>query len=289
MRQFLPPFVDRRSTSQISLAEASENAQPYAHGDDWSRSSQQTLTMNLDSVKSAARRAAWKADSKWDDFNPFSRTTSRESTLSRNVSQSSPAYDEEAAVDAGTQQNNTHVAGEYAGTKPLSGSPTSFTDVESQNGAAADYYRSSNQSEATTLSGETDSISKTASNRRRVNLGDVPEDEAVTADQEKESRGSVENSEEERKRRHTEMMKKKIPAMQQLRTVLFPRWVTINWLLIAAPIGIGLNFTSVDPLAIFVVNFIAIIPLAGLLSFATEEIALRVGEVIGGLLNASFG
>ncbi|KAF3925876.1 hypothetical protein ABW20_dc0104266 [Dactylellina cionopaga] len=36
-------------------------------------------------------------------------------------------------------------------------------------------------------------------------------------------------------------------------------------------------------------NFLAIIPLAGTLSFATEEIALRTGETLGGLLNASFG
>ena len=42
-------------------------------------------------------------------------------------------------------------------------------------------------------------------------------------------------------------------------------------------------------MAVFIVNFIAIIPLAGLLSYATEEIALRVGETLGGLLNASFG
>lgn len=40
---------------------------------------------------------------------------------------------------------------------------------------------------------------------------------------------------------------------------------------------------------VFVVNFIAIIPLAGTLSYATEEIALRTGEVLGGLLNATFG
>ncbi|OAA65952.1 sodium/calcium transporter [Niveomyces insectorum RCEF 264] len=63
----------------------------------------------------------------------------------------------------------------------------------------------------------------------------------------------------------------------------------INLLLFAAPVGIGLHFTSVDPVAIFVVNFIAIIPLAAMLSFATEEIALRTGETLGGLLNATFG
>ncbi|KAF2672296.1 calcium/proton exchanger [Microthyrium microscopicum] len=80
-----------------------------------------------------------------------------------------------------------------------------------------------------------------------------------------------------------------IPVGQQLRHVLFPRWYTINWLLIAAPVGIGLNFTNVDPLAVFLINFIAIVPLAAMLSMATEEVALRVGEVLGGLLNASFG
>lgn len=39
----------------------------------------------------------------------------------------------------------------------------------------------------------------------------------------------------------------------------------------------------------FVLNFIAIVPLAALLSYGTEEIALYCGEVLGGLLNASFG
>ena len=93
----------------------------------------------------------------------------------------------------------------------------------------------------------------------------------------------------EKKKRRAKLFESNIPAMQQFKTVLFPHWYTINWLLIAAPVGIGLNYAKVNPLAIFVVNFIAIIPLAGMLSFATEEIALRVGEVLGGLLNASFG
>src|SRR5262249_12119160 len=73
----------------------------------------------------------------------------------------------------------------------------------------------------------------------------------------------------------------------QLRHALFNSW--INVLLVAAPVGIALHFAKVNPTAVFVVNFIAIIPLAGLLSYATEEIAIRVGETLGGLLNASFG
>jgi Ca2+:H+ antiporter len=40
---------------------------------------------------------------------------------------------------------------------------------------------------------------------------------------------------------------------------------------------------------VFSLNFLAIIPLAAVLSFATEEIASRLGETLGGLVNATFG
>jgi len=40
---------------------------------------------------------------------------------------------------------------------------------------------------------------------------------------------------------------------------------------------------------VFSLNFFAIIPLAAVLSFATEEIASRLGETLGGLVNATFG
>jgi Ca2+:H+ antiporter len=46
---------------------------------------------------------------------------------------------------------------------------------------------------------------------------------------------------------------------------------------------------SITDTACFVTNFIAIIPLAGLLGFATEEAALRCGQTLGGLLNATLG
>lgn len=78
----------------------------------------------------------------------------------------------------------------------------------------------------------------------------------------------------------------KIPVVQQFKSV-FGSW--INVLLIFVPIGIALNYTKVNRIAVFVVNFIAIIPLAAILSFATEELAMYIGEVLGGLLNASFG
>ncbi|TQV96512.1 hypothetical protein V2A60_003095 [Cordyceps javanica] len=74
----------------------------------------------------------------------------------------------------------------------------------------------------------------------------------------------------------------------QLQRTFLSSW--INVLLFAAPVGIALNYVhSVSPTVVFVVNFIAIIPLAAMLSFATEEIALRTGETLGGLINATFG
>ena len=73
----------------------------------------------------------------------------------------------------------------------------------------------------------------------------------------------------------------------QIKATLFNSWINIAF--VAIPVGMGLEYAHQDSIAIFVVNFIAIIPLAAMLSFATEELALHTGETIGGLLNATFG
>ncbi len=64
----------------------------------------------------------------------------------------------------------------------------------------------------------------------------------------------------------------------------------LNVLLIFVPIAIVLEYV-VHARAewIFVTSCLAIIPLAGLMGKATEHLAERVGEGIGGLLNATFG
>lgn len=81
--------------------------------------------------------------------------------------------------------------------------------------------------------------------------------------------------------------KPKFTAMGQLRATLLNSY--INILLLAVPIGIAVNYVKINPIVVFVINFIAIVPLAAMLSYATEEIALRTGETVGGLLNATFG
>ncbi|MCI0664786.1 MAG: calcium/proton exchanger, partial [Acidobacteria bacterium] len=63
----------------------------------------------------------------------------------------------------------------------------------------------------------------------------------------------------------------------------------LNWLLIFVPIAIVLEWTHAKPIAIFVTSALAIIPLAGWMGRATEHLAEKMGEGIGGLLNATFG
>lgn len=63
----------------------------------------------------------------------------------------------------------------------------------------------------------------------------------------------------------------------------------INILLVFVPLGLLSGFLGWSPTSTFVLNFIAIMPLASLLSFATEELASTLGETLGGLLNATFG
>ena len=60
-------------------------------------------------------------------------------------------------------------------------------------------------------------------------------------------------------------------------------------LLLAISVGFVINYLYVNGIAIFIVNFIAIIPLAVMLSYITEEIALRASDILGGFLNATFG
>ena len=59
-------------------------------------------------------------------------------------------------------------------------------------------------------------------------------------------------------------------------------------LLLTIPVGFIVNYLYVNSIAIFIVNFIAIIPLAIIISCATKEIARRASNTLGGLLNATF-
>jgi Ca2+:H+ antiporter len=68
---------------------------------------------------------------------------------------------------------------------------------------------------------------------------------------------------------------------------LFHSW--INVLLIFVPIGIACKIANLNAVIVFAMNAVAIVPLAGLLAFATESVASRLGDTLGALLNVSFG
>ncbi|EPZ58709.1 sodium/calcium exchanger family protein [[Clostridium] sordellii ATCC 9714] len=63
----------------------------------------------------------------------------------------------------------------------------------------------------------------------------------------------------------------------------------LKYLLIFIPISIIGEFMHLPPTVMFVLAALSIIPLAGLMGAATEEISFYTGPKIGGFLNATFG
>jgi len=63
----------------------------------------------------------------------------------------------------------------------------------------------------------------------------------------------------------------------------------LNLLLLAIPVSLLLQLSDYSPVLLFVAAGLSIIPLAGFMGKATEEIAIYVGPRLGGLLNATFG
>lgn len=68
--------------------------------------------------------------------------------------------------------------------------------------------------------------------------------------------------------------------------------VTSSWLnvlLLFVPLGFAAEFLQWPAIWRFSLNFLAIVPLAKLLGDATEQASLKLGQTLGGLLNATFG
>lgn len=75
--------------------------------------------------------------------------------------------------------------------------------------------------------------------------------------------------------------------MNAHRFILTP---SLNWLLVCVPAAIVLRFAAPGEQTLqFLFASCAVVPLAGLLGRATEQLAARTGEGIGALLNATFG
>jgi Ca2+:H+ antiporter len=63
---------------------------------------------------------------------------------------------------------------------------------------------------------------------------------------------------------------------------------SLNWLLVFIPVSLIAELTH-QPLLTFITAALAIVPLAGLIGRATDQLAICVGPRLGGLLNATFG
>src|SRR5207244_1921360 len=59
--------------------------------------------------------------------------------------------------------------------------------------------------------------------------------------------------------------------------------------LAAVPLAVVLEVVHAPPLWVFLVSCVAVIPLAGLMGRATENLAETMGAGLGGFLNATFG
>ncbi|KAJ7619477.1 Calcium/proton exchanger [Roridomyces roridus] len=77
-------------------------------------------------------------------------------------------------------------------------------------------------------------------------------------------------------------------VFQSIKSIILASW--LNLLLVFIPISWAFNFADKEQhTLVFVFSFLAIIPLAKLLAFATDELSLRVGQTLAGLLNATLG
>jgi len=63
----------------------------------------------------------------------------------------------------------------------------------------------------------------------------------------------------------------------------------LRWLLVFVPLAFVARWGLKSETLTFVAAGIGLVPLAGLLGEATEELALRTGPKVGGLLNATLG
>jgi len=71
-----------------------------------------------------------------------------------------------------------------------------------------------------------------------------------------------------------------------LKSLLFTK---MNIMLLFVPLGFIAHWLHWGATAVFIINMLGMLPLAGLMGVATEELACHTGQTIGGLLNATFG
>ncbi|KAH9053034.1 Sodium/calcium exchanger protein-domain-containing protein [Lactarius vividus] len=89
-------------------------------------------------------------------------------------------------------------------------------------------------------------------------------------------------------RQHRVKELSEVPGVRRsILAILKASW--LNVLLIFIPLSWTFHFVKLNDTLVFIFSSLAIVPLARLLRFATEELSLRLGQTLAGLLNATLG
>ncbi|CAN9108050.1 unnamed protein product [Alternaria alternata] len=253
--------------------------------------------MNLDTVRRQAHRVASQHGGNGAaNYNPFARQRSRDINLdeenavyrTRSETHATPAIEEQRRLES-REAGKEFGMPDHHNTEPSASSPTygsastTFPESTTEKDLTSHLNGTHKASDDSTIvpSNQESNVGPT---RRARFKGIFRKDHQDAENDEAEHPEADELSLEERKKK---AFKRKIPVGAQIKFVLFGAW--INVLLVMVPVGFAVYYARLKPVPVFIINFIAIIPLAAMLSNATEELAIRVGETLGGLLNATFG
>jgi Ca2+:H+ antiporter len=253
--------------------------------------------MHLDTVRRQAHRVASQHGGNGAaNYNPFARQRSRDINLdeenavyrTRSETHATPAIEQQRRLESREAEKEFGMPGHH-NTEPSTSSPTYGSASTTIPESIAEKDMPSETNGAHKTSGDStiapsNQESNVGPTRRARFKGIFRKDHQDAEHADAEDPEADELSLEERKKK---AFKRKIPIGAQIRFVLFGAW--INVLLIMVPVGFAVYYARLAPVPVFIINFIAIIPLAAMLSNATEELAIRVGETMGGLLNATFG
>ena len=78
----------------------------------------------------------------------------------------------------------------------------------------------------------------------------------------------------------------RLTLASQIRLLLFNSWLHLLFFFIRA--GFAVNYCHANSVVVFCINFIAIVPSAMELSLAVDEISLRTGELLEGIISMTF-
>lgn len=126
---------------------------------------------------------------------------------------------------------------------------------------------------------------------KALSAGDVPShtsSQAARPGSVLETPNKAEEPSQENPNQTSKMNRFFAEVKRSVKISIFHSW--LNILLIFVPVGIAVSqVDGINGGIVFGLNAVAIIPLAGLLAYATESVARKMGDALGALLNVTFG